>query len=154
MPCEPIAPACFAITREEHLNQVLPPAGAYTNQAFFEYPSPAGFESGVHGITFWITYTPNGAGGAPAFRLEGTNDTEEARQLIQDDGSLVVAQPEGTVNVLQETVLGPISPITTVYKLPYNVDPGETGVRLLAAEVGNIAAPGDIVIAITGRGGC
>lgn len=136
------------------MDQELPAAGAFTAQAFFVYPNPLGFSTSVTGITFWITYTPNGAGGAPAFRLEGSNGTEIARQLIQDDGSLVVAQPEGMVNVLLETVLGPIDPAVTVYKLPYNVDPGEIAVRLLAAEVGNVGTPGDILIAITGHGGC
>lgn len=148
--CIPIVAGCFVVPRFVHLAQVLPPAGAYTSQGFYTFPVA------TRGLTFWITYERGGPAGAPAFRLEGTNGIEEARQLIQADGSLAVVQPEGSVNVLQETVLGPIpaddEPL--VYKLPYNVDPGETGVRLLVAEVGNLAAPGTITVAITGEGGC
>lgn len=149
MACQIIGP-CFLVSREVHLSQVLPAAGAYTSQAFYTFPA------GTSGLTFWISYVRGDAAGAPAFRLEGTNGVEVARQLIQDDGSLVVAQPEATVEVLLETLLGPIPADGNVmiYKLPYNVDPGESGVRLLAAEVGNIAVPGTILIATTGRGGC
>jgi hypothetical protein len=150
-PCTPIPPGCFLIPRFVHLSQVLPGAGAFTAQAIYTFPP------GTRGLTFWITYTSAGAPtGGPAFRLEGTNGTETARQLIQDDSSLAVAQPNAEVNVEMETVLGPIPANATpvVYKLPYNVDPGETGVRLLAAEDGNTGAPGTILIAITGEGGC
>lgn len=150
MACEPVIVGCFELTREVHLSQVLPAAGAFTSQNFFDLPT------GTRGLTFWITYTQGGAAGAPAFRLQGTNGTEQARQLIQDDSSLAVAQPNAEVNVEMETVLGPIPANATpiVYKLPYTVDPGETGVRLTVAEDGNIAAPGTILIAITGEGGC
>lgn len=148
--CNPIPPGCFVIPRFVHLSQVLPAAGAFTSQGFYTFPP------GTRGLTFWITYTRGGAAGAPAFRLEGTNGTEQARQLIQDDSSLAVTQPNATVNVEMETLLGPIPAdgSAVVYKLPYTVDPGETGVRLLAAEVGNVGAPGTILIAITGEGGC
>lgn len=157
MPCEPVQAGCFEITREVHLAETeLPALGAFTAQDFYTFPAIAGFGSSVQGITFYVTYTRGGADGAPVFRLEVTNGTEEARQLIQDDGSLVTAQPEGTVNVLQENLAGPIpaddNPL--VYHLPWKRAYGTTGVRLLVAEVGNTAAPGTCEITLTGSGAC
>jgi hypothetical protein len=139
----------FLIGRSTHLvSQVLPPAGAFTNQAFSAVPS------GTKSITFWVTYTRGAVGGFPAFRAQWSNGTETATEAVEDLGSLVVAQPFADVSFYEQTLLGPIpadgNPIT--YPLVFSIPDNTTSVRLIAAERGVTATPGTVAIALTGSG--
>lgn len=147
--CIPV-PDCFVTARELTLAQVLPAAGAFTSQGFTT------LLNGVTGISFWVQYTRGAAGGFPALRIQWTNGTEVARDIVLDQNSLVVVQPTGTSNVYESELLGPApadgNAITEVYE--YSAPAGSTAVRFLAAERGVTLTPGTIAIALTTRGGC
>lgn len=127
----------------------LPAAGAYTSQAYTTIPA------GIVNVAFWISYTRGAAGGYPAFRVQWSDAVDAgARDMILDESSLVVSQPEGTLDTYQETITGP-TPQTDdplVYIYSYSVPPLATGARLIAAEVGVVATPGTLAIGIAGRG--
>lgn len=143
---------CRTTERVIHFQGTLPAAGAFTDQPFYVFPACTDC------VSFWITYTSNGPpAGFPTFRLEYENGVEtDVRTLVWDDASLVVAQPEGTVNVYLENVNGPapLDATPIVYLLPVDVPCGATGVRLLAAEGGAPATPGDLTIALLSARDC
>jgi hypothetical protein len=153
---EPLVPAGaifafsnFLIPRTEHLpSQVLPAAGALTNQAEFAMPAGTKF------IAFTVTYTRGAAGGYPQFEVLWGDLVQEARDLVVDQGSLAVAGDEGLFNVYLGNPLGP-PPITDdpiEYILEYEVPGGQRTVRLLAGEWGQTLTPGTMQITLTGRG--
>lgn len=154
-PCSPAILACYMITEVEHLPPgPLPLAGAFTTQPFFEAPS-----AGLKAVTFYITYTRGAVGGFPAFRVEyapSTGGLIVYRELIMDENSLVIAQPNASVNVYQQEVLGPTpqSAAPILYDMEFTIPPGAIGVRLTAAERGVPATPGTMGITLTGLVSC
>jgi hypothetical protein len=141
----------FVVDRTVHLaSQVLPAAGAFTAQPMESVPLGTKF------LTYVVTYTRGAAGGYPVFRHESTNGVEtNVREPLQNDSSLVVAQPDGAVDVVMEEIDGPApadgDPI--VFYLRYELMDGATAARLLVAEKGDPANPGTVAIARTGSGG-
>lgn len=136
------------IGRTEHLaDQTLPAAGAFTNQAVFDIPE------GITKIAFEVTYTRGVAGGYPIFNTLWGDGVVEARDLVEDQGSLAIAGDEGLFNMYLSGPLGP--PPTTddpvVYVLEYEVPGGESTVRVLMAEWGQTLTPGDASIYLTAR---
>lgn len=124
----------------------LPAAGALTADPWFDLPK------GTTRVTYWITYTRGAADGYAVFRPYYSNGTEEARELIQDDTSLTVTQPEGAVDTVLQVLNGPApadgDPITFAYT--FERFPAATRrVRLLAAELGVVGTPGTLAIALT-----
>src|SRR5690349_24055618 len=94
--------ACFVTAREV----VLPPTALPAAGAFVAAPDAA-LLKGVSQVDLWIQYDQGAAGGFPAIRVEWLNGTEVARDLVLDQNSLVISQPNGTVNVYQLDILGP-----------------------------------------------
>lgn len=140
----------FLIDRTLHLSGVLPGSGVYTSQDFEAVPRGTKF------VTYWIAYTRGGAGGYPAFHHETTNGTDtEVREPLQNDGSLSVVQPNGSVDVVMEEIDGPApaDAVAIKFYLRYELPDWATGARLLVAEEGNTASPGSVVIGRTGSGG-
>lgn len=139
----------FVLGRRVHLAaSALPGAGAFTAQAFTPVPIA------TKRITYWVTYARGAAGGFPAFRAQWTNGTELANEAVEDLASLAIAQPFGSVNVLQQEILGPAPADDSglTYPLVFEVPDASIGVRLLAAERGAPGTPGTIAIALTGSG--
>ena len=141
----------FTLPRTVHLAaQALPAAGAFTAQDFQVLPP------GTRELIYWITYTRvPGTTGAPVFDAQWSDDVDESSELILDEGSFVAAAPLGTVNVYMARILGPVpaddNPVS--YVLSYIVPYGATKFRLLCAEIGAVATPGTIAVAVTGGTG-
>lgn len=144
----------FIIPRTIHLDDgagaavTLPAAGAFTNQAAFSIPP------GLKKIAFDCVYTRGAAGGFPVYNILWGDGTVETRAIVIDQNSLAIAGDDGEFNVYQEQILGP-APVAgdpIEYKLEYEIPAGESQVRLLAAERGATATPGDLLITLTGRG--
>jgi hypothetical protein len=143
-------PASFVVGRQVQLaSQELPAAGAFTAQALQSIPQ------GTKRVTYAVTYTRGAAGGFPVFRHEASNGTETMRSVLQNDGSLVVTQPDGRVNVQLEELAGPQPADGTAitYELTYVLGANITATRLLVAEAGVVGTPGTIAVARTGDSG-
>jgi hypothetical protein len=129
--CNPIPP-CFELPPVEHLaSQVLPAIPTYTTQAVFTFPT-----TGVQRVCFWITYTRGADGGFPSFRVQFQDgDGNSYRAMIHDKTTITVVQPEGDVNVYQETLDGPQPADDTAvrYYLEFTVPAAATAVRLQMA---------------------
>lgn len=144
----------FIIPRTLHLDDgagaavTLPAAGAFTNQTAFEIPP------GLKKIAFDYVYTRGAAGGRATVRILWGNSVEETRALVIDQNSLAIAGTNGEFNMYEEQIILPApvddNPISD--KLEYEVPAGELTVRLVAAERGATATPGDLLITLTGRG--
>lgn len=144
----------FIIPRTLHLDDgagaavTLQATGAFTNQTAFDIPP------GLKKISFYCVYTRGAAGGFPVFNILWGNGTEEARAIVIDQNSLAIAGDDGEFNVYQEQILGPapVDDNAITYLFEYEVPAGEETVRLIAAERGATATPGDLLITLTGRG--
>lgn len=148
--CTQLSCCPFAIDRVEHLtSQELPAGGAFTSQADISIPE------GLTKLSFWISYTRGAVGGYPQFQVEWSNGTEtDYVEMILDEGSLSASQPNASVQLYRQRLLGPIPQDgnALTYIFPFDVPLWATGVRLLAAELGVTATPGTIAIAATGEG--
>lgn len=137
------------IPRQVHLaTQVLPAIG-FTNQALFDIPV------GTRRLSFWITYTRGSGTSRPEFRMQWTDDTDEAREIVIDEGSFAAATPDANFNFFQSEPQGPVPPDANalLYVLEWAVVGGARQVRLIAAELGDQANPGTMQITLTGEGG-
>lgn len=143
----------FVIPRTvEQASAALPGAGAFTSQAFSVIPL------GTRRVTYWITYTRGAAGGFPALRAEVSNGTDQVNFHVLNAASLLpgtgtpVTSDFASLNFYREELLGPVPPDASAidYELTFEVPPGTTGIRLLAAERGVTATPGTAAWAFTG----
>jgi hypothetical protein len=133
------------VARSVHFaSAALPASGAYTSQAAYTIPAD------VQVVTFWITYTKGQSGGYPKAKILLGNGTEEAA-LITIDPTLTVANEAA----LQPAYVGEIALVALLdgssakTAIKVRVDGGETTVRCLLAEVGDVNNPGTAAIAIT-----
>lgn len=119
--------------------------GAFTTQAFAVMP-------GIKRVTYWVTYIRGAVGGFPALRAQWNNGVDNSIELVQDLTSLVVVPPIGTTNIYRQELLGPaptdVTPI--IFPLVFIAPDQVVGARLLAAERGIPATPGQIQISISG----
>jgi len=135
----------FEIPRAVHLGTgVLPPAGGYTNQAFYVIPQ------GVRRVTFYITYSRGAAGGAARLRLMWGNGTEETQETLVDTDITINNQTSSQSMFLQE-LDGPVPPDSSPvsFMLETSVPGGARTVRLIASEGGVPGSPGTIGITLT-----
>lgn len=140
----------FAVARQVHLaSGALPAAGAFTAQALQAIPA------GVKRVTYAVTYTRGAAGGFPVFRHESNNGTETMRNIVVNEASLTVTQPDGRLDFTQEELAGPqpADNVAITYELTFVLGADIKSTRLLAAEAGVIGTPGTIAIARTADSG-
>jgi len=142
----------YQTPRVVHLaSQVLPGAGAFTNQGVFALPV------GCKKVVAYVTYTRGAANGFPRFQPMLGNGTEETQGVVVNPSSLDVttAPPQGRYNVFMEQINGPIPTGAGAisYSLRFCLDGGYTTFRLLVTEAGVVDTPGTIAIALTTSGG-
>jgi hypothetical protein len=134
----------------------LPAAGAFTTQPFFDMPV------GTDKMTFYVIYTEGAPGGRPLFRMQWGNvltvpgGGEESREITFDGNSGTILSPDIRSDFYMSEARGPVPGAagTTSYIFSCCCVPGGSKkVRLQAAEVGMPAAPGTMLITLTGSGG-
>ncbi len=126
---------------------VAAPAPAYTKQ--LEVPD------GVGSVFFELKYTPASNTGAPKVAIEVTTRGTNAMRLLVIDPTLTtlsgppaVAQQMAYVQELLLPAPGS-SPTPYYFPIPYKVDRGIVGVRLLVAEYGDTGNPGEVEVYAT-----
>ena len=132
-------PPAFLIPRTVELaSQVLPAGGAYTAQAFSAIPA------GTKRVAYWVKYTGNTATSKPKFRVEFSNGTDTGGEMILDPSSIAATSAGyASANIYVETLdaAAPgVSPAFWSGVIQVNVPDNSTGIRLLAAEYGDIVA--------------
>ena len=148
VPCPPSPSGrceSFEIPRAIHLAfGLLPPSGAYTNQAPYIIPHS------IRNITFFLSYTRGILGGFPALRLLWGNGQEESQETLVDSDISISGETSIQSMFLQE-LDGPTpsnnDPLNFV--LETTVPGGARTVRLVAAEKGETGIPGTLIITLT-----
>ena len=131
-------------------SQALPAAGAFVAES-------AAVPRGTKYVTFWVTYTRGGAGGAPVFRASSrpSSASSWARVPLVDKGSFAAATPNASEDFYQEDHNGPApadgDPVT--YDLTFELPANANAVQLEVAELGAVGTPGTALVNWTGAGG-
>lgn len=132
----------MALPRTQHLASVaLPAAGAYlaanaTTSGGAAAYTPVEVKPHVQRLLFELSYTPASGTGTPKVYVALlTASGSELRSLVGDPPTL-------------EEIVLPVSPSGVgevwIYPIPYKVDPGVIGVRLVVGESGDTGSPGTV----------
>lgn len=138
----------LAVASAAHLaSGVLPAAGAYTNQ------TAAPVVQSQASICATVTYTRGASGGFPRFRPMWSDGTTEAQGTVLNTAIDLSSPPAGRQSAYLWEIDGPApsGAGAVSFTLSFDVQPGATTFRLLAAEAGVTASPGTCAIALAGQ---
>jgi hypothetical protein len=129
--------------------ETLPAAGAYTAHAYFDLPEK------WRSIAWLVEYTAavGSTGARPKARVSWSCGGFEALQPIVETTLDVSAPPTAARSqyFLEQRHPSAVSAGQTItLALPFDVLPGATGARLDLAELGDVANPGTVTVAVTG----
>lgn len=136
----------FEIARVVHLiTQNLPAGGAFTDQPAYAIPSQ------IRRVAFYITYSRGAVGGRASFRLLWGNGVEETQSTLLDqdfvEASTAVSNQDLYLNDLRGPI--PVNANPVNFTIEASVPGGAKTVRILAAEIGVVGAPGVASITLT-----